>query len=186
MRKVRHPYQVLETSEMVVGQLYAFIYAHEDGNCFASRYTMGGVFDDTRATARRLGYDLDSEDSLRIEMLIASVVAGPIVTVHTDGWHDGEEEQDPTLMYWRDCLGGVSGWDRIRCYMGPEEKEGDERHFIVVPDRHWADDPRLHVANWSNPDGVVERALIVVESAAGWERRMRARAHAAMAKSLGF
>jgi len=188
-RKVRHPHQVLEASEMVVGQLYSFVHAYESGSCSdsAPSYTMGGVIDDSHAAARRLGHDLDSADPPKVEMLLATPGAGPIVTVHMDGWCDGDEmEQDPTLMYWRACLGREIGWDMLSSYLGPEEEnERGDYHTVVVPSQRWADDPRLHVSNWSNPDGVVERA-IVAESAAGWERRMRARAHAAMARALGF
>lgn len=151
---------------------------------------MGGVIDDSHAAARRLGHDLDSADPPKVEMLLAAPGDGPIVTVHMDGWHDCDEmEQDPTLMYWRECLGRDTGWDMLSSYLGPErERDRDEQndnHVIVVPSQRWADDPRLHVSNWSNPNGVVERALIV-EDAAGWERRMRAKAHAAMARALGF
>lgn len=185
-RKVRHPHQALEASEMVVGELYAFIRAYENGVDYAAHYTMGGVFDDTRAAAVRLGHDLDSAGEPEIEMLIAGVGAGAIVTVHMDGWRDGGDETDPTLMYWRECMGRGLGWDMMWSYLGPERERADSAHTLVVPSQRWADDPRLHVANWSNPDGVVERAPIAAESPAEWERRMRARAHAAMAETLGF
>ncbi len=189
-RKVRHPHHVLEASEMVVGQLYAFVSAAEFGRVWVSRYTMGGVFDDTRAAARRLGHDLDSVGYPKVEMLLPGAGGGPIVTVHMDGWHaHGEMKQDPTLMYWRECLGQDIGWDMMWSYLGPEmegEEEHNDYHILVVPSRHWDDDPRLHVSNWRNPGVVVKRTPIVGEFAAEWERRMRAKAHAAMAKMLGF
>ncbi len=185
-RKVRHPHQVLEASEMVVGQLYAFVTACRNLGTSVSRYTMGGMFDDTHAAARQLGHDLNSANPPKVEMLLIAPPAGLIVTVHMDGWRhlSSKMEQDPTLMYWRECFGGGANWDMMWSYLGPEREDRD-RHTIVVSSQHWDDDPRLHSTNWHNPDGVIERAA-VVESAAGWERMMRAKAHAAMAKALGF
>ena len=91
----------------------------------------------------------------------------------------------PTLIYWGGPCGDPS-WDALATYLGPEEKDYDDyRHCIVVPSQRWEDDPRVHVASWNNPDGVIERALLA-ESAAEWEHRMRKKTHAAMAKMLGF
>jgi len=172
---------------MVVGQLYAFVHAREDGNS-VSHYTMGGMFDDSYAAARRLGHDLDSVKRPKIEMLLATPDAGPIVTIHMDRWFGSDEPADgPALVYWRECLGREIGWDRLHSYLGPEKErdEGVDGHVIVVPSQHWDDDPRLHVSSWSNPNDVVKRILIA-EDAVGWEQKMRARTHAAMAKALGF
>ncbi len=180
-------------SELVVGERYAFVHACQSGNHFVFHYAMGGVVADSAAAARRLGHDLNhgfllgSKDEPQVEMLIAAPATGPVVTVHMDGWHAGCSvlASSPVLVYWRQKYGCRTGWDLLTTYFGPPEKEYDDHHCLVVPVREWDADPRLHVATWSNPDGVVERASSA-ESAAGWERRMRARAHAAMARMLGF
>lgn len=193
MRKVRHPYQVLNASEMVVGQQYAFIFASEFSGIDARHYTMGGVINDSHAAAIRLGHNLDLIKELRIDMLVEMLVAnapsGSVVTVHMDGWHvDHGSTLVPALMYWmRGVNGRTTGWDRLSAYFGPEEEghEYDHDHCIAVPRQRWEDDPRLHVSNWDNPNGVVER-VSDVENADDWERKMRARKHAAMAKMLGF
>lgn len=191
MRKVRHPHQILEASEMDAGQLYAFVHACESGRHSVSHYTMGGVVADSPAAARRLGHDLDrgyllgSTEEPQVEMLVAAAPAGPVVTVHMDGWFAGcsAPASVATLVYWRESPTRRTDWDTLLTYLGPPAETYDDQHFLVAPAREWEADPRLHSANWDNPDIVVERA---VESAAGWERRMRARAHAAMARMLGF
>ncbi len=169
---------------MATGEMYAFVTAYEGSNS-VSHYAMGGVFADSVAAARRLGHDLDSTEEPRVEMLVAAPQSGLVVTVHIDGWwYGGDPDEDPTLMYWRECR---PGWDAMSTYLGPTvpDRESDDHHCIVVPSRAWDADPRLHATNWGDPNAGVERAG-GMEDAAGWERRMRARTHAAMAKALGF
>lgn len=169
---------------MAVGERYAFIHAYRTSND-VSYYTLAGVFDDTRAMARQQGHDLDLATSPIIEMLVAVPPTGPVITIHMDGWrYNSTIVLAPTLMFWRDhTVASRWCWDQISTYLGPGENS-HSYHSIIVGARQWDADPRLHVADWSNPDGAVEKA--VVENAADWERRMKARAHAAMAKALGF
>lgn len=83
-RKVRHPYQVLEASEMVVGQRYAFIRVRESNSSLVSHYAMGSVLGDSCAAALRLGYDLLSVEKLQVEMFVAQATKSH--RHHPHGW----------------------------------------------------------------------------------------------------
>lgn len=190
-RKVRHPHQILDKSEMVVGERYAFVSAFERCNSI-HHFVMGGTFDDSYSHARHLGHDLDSKP--RIWMLFPGAGEDDIATIHMDGLRPDCGDKviatgyGATLVCWRD--GCAAGWEFLCDYLGPEESPSETvgpfgYHLIIVPGSAWEDDPRLHSSFWSDPNVIVRRAC-EAESPADWESMMRARTHEAMARALGF
>jgi len=61
-RKVRHPYQVMEAAEMIIGERYAFV-NKGPGSSGIFKFVMGGEFADSVAAARAFGHDLNASAS---------------------------------------------------------------------------------------------------------------------------
>jgi len=191
MRERRHPHQVMEIAELSVGGIYAFVTVRggDDPNC--TMRTVAALVPDTIGLAERRGWDPDVLRDRRggptlyqkLAPLDALLDAPPhadaeILTVHLDGWSENGDTGDwPTLSYWAERGGRVvwRGWDEANTYCldsdprpKPYRKDGD--HCIVVPQKRWLADPRLHAAI-ADPAG---------ESAADFERRMRRKTDEAM------
>jgi len=193
MRERRHPHQVMEIAELSVGGVYAFVsvWDGEDPNC--TMRTVAALVPDTIGLAKRRGWNPDMlrtrpgeptlyQRLLPLETLLdgAPLLANAeILTVHLDGWSEqGDTGDCPTLSYWAESGGRIvwRGWDEANMYCldsdpQPKPYRKGDRHCIVVPWRHWLDDPPgLHAAV-ADPAG---------ESAADFDRRMRAKRDEAM------
>jgi hypothetical protein len=196
-RKIRHPYQILNISELIVGNNYCFI-SDNPKTTFLSSSVYVGVIEDSLAAASKNGCNLNTTPN---SVLTCSVFTDPAIidttwiiknkltlnmfTIHFDCWMPNNLfTDDSTLVYWE--KNGTTAWDYMSTFLGKTELKGNT-HCIIVPQKNWNDDQRIHVRDWENPDCVIERANInTIENAVNWEKKMRAKKHTAMAKALGF
>ncbi len=184
-RKVRHPYQIMELSEMIVGKNYTFIFHIKGCRIDAECRMFGGIIKGSYKTAKQRGYDLD-HCNINLKCFM-DLIKDQVVTVHMDGWtkHLKKPLSEPISIYWDD--GYEIGYDSLNSWVGPEEYLEDEDCSIVVPSRHWNNDPVIHVLDWINPDCVVNRVCDQkIENASDWEIKMKNKKHDAMRKMLGF
>jgi hypothetical protein len=168
-RKVRHPYQILEASELVKDEEYVFVSISDGGGNWVETHLFGGAFK-------------DSGDIVKNPPRIASP---PIMTIHLDGKHpDFKNKDEPIFVYWKK----FTGWDWMSTYLGDTNTTNPliDNHAII-PKKHWDNDPKLHVLDWENPDDVVERKIHTSSNVdMDWEQKINARRDAAMAKAFGF
>ncbi len=161
-RKVRHPYQILEPEELVVGEQYVFVF-QGGASLSYDLYIFGGIIKDNQSIIK------NPPDT-----------SPPTVTIHPKGLmaQDFAEYRDPTFMYWRTPN---RGWDNLSTYLS--EPLANRRCSIIVPEKHWKDDPHFY-------DDVVERKISQtpkgLQIEADWEQKMRTKRDIAMAKALGF
>lgn len=192
-RKVRHPYQILDISELVIGREYYFISISQWTNFVGAPLAFGGVIDDSWLTANKRGYDLDNvpSDQMSLDMFLdlSLIIHKNMFTIHNDGLCHGPaihvKQNYPILQYWRK---NRDGWDNLSTYFGDQEP-GGPRHTIAVPRIHWEKDSKMHIVDWENPDDTIERIgseIVGNENVADWEQRMKAKKHDAMRKMLGF
>ena len=173
MRKRKHPYQIMDISQLTVGARYAFVSAYANGDIYARVMVMAGVMSNTIARARRTGWNLvqlrldGTMISSNIPMSALNPISGSsrlddlshvtfsnvhqdgFVTVHQDGWNDTHDNEDrPTLAYWT-AQRIWRGWDYANSCLscsGPEKIITSEHDLIVVLEGFWLADPRIHAA----------------------------------------
>ena len=166
LRKVKHPYQILEANELIKDEEYVFTYLYKDKSRISSNtYLFGGVFKDSKGV-------IENPPNL---------LKQGIVTIHLDGVHPLINPRDkPILVYWKKILD--IGWDWLSTYLGDIDIENPsiiDRHIVVLQ-KHWKDDPKIY-------DDVVERKIHVVSNIdMNWEQKINAKRDAAMAKAFGF
>lgn len=175
-RKVRHPYQILEASELIKDELYSFITAdqsHKSGTHYSvDTYIFGGTFK-------------DSKDIIKNP---PKLFKQSIVTIHLDGvYPDMPVPRDkPLFVYWRNYH---NGWDNMSTYLGDIDIENllADVHHIIVSQKHWADDSKIHVLDWKNPDDVIKRKIHVFSNIdMNWEQRINVKRDNALAYFFGF
>jgi len=182
-RRRRHPHQAMDAAGLAPGARYMFVTDHAaSARCRAyteaGLKTMAGVV--PNAGANLLWNAGAKGEKALARMLNVSCLADgeEAVTVHPDGWNGGRLPAAASLAYWtRD---GFRSWDFLHTFLysaGGEEPLGD-CHCIVVPERRWLADPRLHVTDWGAEGGGAPTSP--AESAAGFEQRMRAKRDEAM------
>jgi hypothetical protein len=166
-REVRHPYQILEASEFVVGDNYAFIYNASGSD--PSTYSFGGIVEYS------VGKD---ENSILSDFVSPPSTSERLFMVHKDGWY--QQPGYPVLIYWRHGK-EYDGWDQLTTFLG-EETESMYVNHMIVSGKHWSMDPTIH------PSPVKRKisSSSVQLNPANWEQEMRKRTHDAMAKVLGF
>lgn len=167
-RKVRHPYQILEAEELIVGNRYAFVSNHNGPMPpFIHFYVFGGIIEGDSSTYKR------------------SITTPPTVTVHLDGKTSRNAYilQSPTLMYWREP---DTNWDCLATFLGPQESDLLNLCSIVVPEQRWNDDPKIHVLDWENPNDIIERKIDVKDNDEDWEAKINVKRDAVMARAFGF
>ncbi len=190
MRKRRHPHQVMGVADLAAGGVYAFVTSWGgQSDTYCTMRVVGAVLPDTMGLAKRRGVDPSVlrcdeggptiyQKKLPLATLLDDIprVGAEILTVHMDGWSEmGDTADHPTLSYWQEGDHAWRGWDKAITYLGPSEpqpRDGAERHCIVVPDDRWLADPVIHMGV-ADPDG---------ETAAEFERRMRAKRDAEMSR----
>ena len=195
-REIRHPHQILYISELIVGNNYYFIIKNKI-EMIARPHTFVGVIQDSYVTASKNGYNLNTipKSLIACEMFVNSTMIDTtwiirnkpkldMFTIHQDGWMPlNQRFDDSTLVYWGK---DGEGWDYVNTFCGNTEFKG-ATHHIVVPQKDWNDDPRVHILDWENPNHITKRVNIsITESPVDWERRMKAKKHEAMRKVLGF
>ncbi len=156
-RKIRHPYQIIELSEMIIGKRYAFIFHVKNSTIDVEDYVFGGIIQDSFFTAQQRGYDLNLDKIGSIAFIDS--VDDNIFTVHMDGWTQRLKPLfgGPITTYWngnQEC-----GYDSLKSWVGKEECPEDDDCSLIVPSRHWNNDPKIHVLDWINPDETVQRAI---------------------------
>lgn len=170
MRKIRHPYQILEAEELIVGEKYAFIsrYSREDPDI--DSLIFGGII---------------KEDNLVIDNPPQTT---PFTfTIHPSGLQSDlkTNKRGSTIVYWLDSY---PRYDLLSTFLG--EIDGSmHKHSIVVTLKHWDNDPKMHVLDWVNPDDIIKRFCVQnhdIETPAEFEKRMRQKKHDAMREMLGF
>jgi len=173
MRKLRHPHQAMEMSDLVANEWYRTPTLYRDGHLwdFKTYLLLGVVLDSPRAA---LGHE-EPDASLFFRVpphpgTYSGSATPCLLTVHKDGWFGravadyppppGDLLDAPTLCYWN-ARGEWQGWDHMASYLGePRPDCGDkgDMHCIMVPEAAWLADPRIHVVDWINPDDTVVRA----------------------------
>lgn len=116
-----HPYQVVDISNMTVGENYIFVTMWHDGS-----------------------YDTECRELASIDGACGAPNPPPnptdaFVTIHPDGCnHPGSyrylADGTPVIIYWKN--GMFHGWDLISSFLG-----GTTR--AIVPEGHWLADPKL-------------------------------------------
>ena len=159
-RKLRHPHQVMEASELVVNEWYRTPTLYRDGHMWDHKafLLLGRVRSTPRAA---LGHK---------DVSVGGGATPGLLTIHEDGWFgrpileypppEGDLFGTPTLYYWN-MRGDTRGWDHLASYLGePRPGHGDDAkmHCIMVPEAAWLADPRMHVVDWINPGDAVVRA----------------------------
>jgi len=184
-RKLRHPHQATELSELSPGASYAFVVLVDSrwGRPEHQDYVMLGVVRDSFASILARG---DRGETPEAFFDIPPGSHPGFVTVHMDGWFrfgsDPIPDDEPTLVYW-DPAGLRTGWDDMESYLGETERPDAAMHCVAVPSAEWALDPRVHVVDWINPDDTVARAA---PHWAGEEARLRGKRDRALRRLLGF
>ena len=174
----RHPYQILDISELVAGQVYVFV-VRSAFSLRADKLVFGGT----------IGVSSNIAKTSTINAFgISSTPDITTITIHLDGWTTKDVELNgiPTIVYWGPTnLSRYldTTYDLLETYLGPLSKPPTCPH-LVVPIQRWEDDPQIY------PD-VVKRKVklqspVDVLDAASWEQKMRQKKHDAMAKMLGF
>ena len=169
----RHPYQLLDMNELVVGQSYAFVSYFHRFMLNINYYMFGGIIKDSG----------DVDETATVDTFVVSPdTTKNIVTIHLDGWNPIKslvrKLGDPVLVYWK--RSGNATYDWLYTYLS--NKKNCNNGPIVVPERHWKDDPQIY----SNPIKRKTKLMSVsgteMLDAASWEQKMRQRTHDAMAK----
>jgi hypothetical protein len=129
-RKVRHPYQILDISELVVDRDYCFV-CSTSKELLVKRRTFKGFIQDSWLTASRRGYSLStiSKQLLKIDIFFDTSVANEsFFTIHNDGWcYDNKTVNNPTIIYWYE---DENGWDNLTAFIGGV-CEPKKHHYIV-------------------------------------------------------
>ncbi|KKN91142.1 hypothetical protein LCGC14_0220070 [marine sediment metagenome] len=173
-RKVRHPYQILEADELIIGERYALILSTYHGLNFMA-YVFGGIIKDNLSAINN-----------------PPITDPRTFTIHFKGLrNDGVDSllpaRLPTIVCWPSRKGFHIDWDYVETYFG-EKEDCKDTHAIVVSERHWADDPKIHVLDWENPNDVIERKIGKTNKVVSgdWEQQVNAKRDAAMADFFGF
>lgn len=187
-RKVRHPHQVADVSEMIPGHSYAFvtITSRVLDRLWAGRYVFGGAFSDYLAAICLRGHN--PRLARRLEVYRAATARGPrprlarrlevgmltdftgdtdvasgippadIVTIHTDGIRN-PNDLDSTIDATTIMYWRADGTSSWDLLETfLSGGPTTRRHCLIVPEPEWDADPHVHVLDWVNPDDVVERA----------------------------
>ncbi len=174
-REVRHPYQILNVDELIVGQNYTFATGYRSGE-FMNGFR--GIFCGMINGYRDTNPDARPETFINQSVLDSIDSECCLVTIHMNGWtrYSPADDNDPILVYW-----GPDGWDKLDTYIGSQASGGCIS--IVVPHNHWENDSQIYL----NP---IERHPDMCKNTASapddWEVKIKSKRDAAMAKMFGF
>ena len=165
-REVRHPYQIMDIDELVVGETYVFAGTEYEYGSWVDYLVFGGIVDDSK----------NAHDQASLKVFVdPPKTEKSIFLIHRDGWNRFGGSDVPTITYWR----GDGSWDKLTTFFGPRDDRDARNEFlyIIVPIQYWSDDPQIY----NHP---VERLLNVERVMT--EAEMKKRYDKAMAKALGF
>lgn len=169
-REIRHPYQILDANELIIGQFYMLVSDKIVSGFLKFPFVFGGIVKNSNRKYNTNG-----------RAFVSSLIASRkrYITIHMDGWNGRDYSDCPTLIYWQ---GSDNAYDFLSGFIGPITCATHLTN-IIVPEQHWLNDPKVY-------DGVVERHPSVckgdVDTPADWEKKMKLKRDAAMAKAIGF
>lgn len=170
--KRRHPAQIMNAADLIVGEVYALVTRWEDGTTDLFEQHCLAVVADTERLLRKRGrwhgqangneeYTLadlmDADSAIDATRIILAAVKGlgtwiTPFTVHLDGWvPDEPKKSEPMLLDWCDAKRDYG----VECAY-PFDKDNMDSHTVIVPAAAWLADPRFHVLNWANLGDVVK------------------------------
>ena len=173
--KRRHPMQIMEAAELVVGDVYAFVACHDGHTDLYEQHCIAVVTDTGRLLASRgrwrgqacsddayiLGDLLDVQSVFSAAAVPQAIIVADddIIpfTVHLDGWvPDGSKKSESMIVDW------IDDEDFCNEHYSFDQGATREGHFIIVPVADWISDPRVHVLDWVNPDDIVKPPMRTV------------------------